>query len=356
MPSPSRQSAMRASRLSAATSLPGPAASSAATAARAVGAGLLAVSLAGCVVHESDGYPQREEKRFTVKATPDVKLATFDGSIVIRGWDRDEVSVEIEKRGRDKAAVDDIEIVTEQKGDVISLEARQKGGAAKRSYGIGVLHTMSLTARLVASVPTGSNLIVRTGDGSIRVEHVNGKVELRSGDGSVTGRDLSGDVFAHTEDGSIRLEGIDGRCDVASDDGSITVQGRLDTLRVSTEDGSVVVKALAGSRITRDWSLTTGDGSMVLYVAEGLGATVDAEARDGSVRLDSALAFDRGGSDRARNVLRGRLGPGGPRLVLRSGDGSIRVRRLPGDMAPPPPPPPPAPPKPPAPPDLPVER
>ena len=83
----------------------------------------------------------REEKRFTVKGSPDVKLATFDGSIVIRGWDRDEVSVEIEKRGRDKAAVDDIEIVTEQKGNVDPPRGPAEGGAAKRSYGIGCCTT-----------------------------------------------------------------------------------------------------------------------------------------------------------------------------------------------------------------------
>jgi len=319
-------------------------------------AGLLATTqLAGCVVHEMDGYPQREEKRFSIKGTPDVKLATFDGSIVVRGWDRDEVSIEIEKRGRDKAAVDDIEIASEQNGNVISVEAKRKG-SAKRSYGIGVFHQMSLTARLVASVPTGSNLIIRTDDGSIRVEHVTGKIELRSADGSVTGRDLTGDIFAHTEDGSIRLEGIDGRCDVASDDGSIAVQGRLDALRLTTEDGSVVVKALAGSKITKDWSLSTGDGSMVLYVPEAFGAMLDAEAHDGAVRLDSTLAFDKQAEDRERNILRGRLGAGGPRLLLRSGDGGIRVRRLPGDLMPPPPPGAPRPPNPPPPPDLPVER
>ena len=100
-------------------------------------------------------------------------------------------------------------------------------------------------------MPTGSDLVVRTGDGSIRVEHVNGRVELRSADGSVTGRDLTGDVVAHTEDGAIRLEGVDGKCDVASDDGSIAVQGRFEGLRVSTEDGSVVVRASAGSKIDR---------------------------------------------------------------------------------------------------------
>jgi len=314
---------------------------------------LVAAGLAGCGRIDTDGLRDRQERRFTIKGTPDVRLATFDGSVVIRGWDRDEVSVEIEKRGRDQQALDDIDIVTEQKGNAVAVDVRKKSGEEKHSYSIG-FGGMGKSARLVASVPTGTNLVVRTGDGSIRVEHVNGKVELRSADGGVIGRDLAGDVFAHTEDGAIRLEGVDGRCDLASDDGSIAVQGRLDGLRVSTEDGSVVVKALLGSTIAREWSLSTGDGSMVIYVPDSLGADVDAEARDGSVRFDSSLTLART-DDHGKGILRGRLGPGGSRLMLRSGDGSIRLRRLPGGMPVPPVPPVPPPPAPP-PPDLPVER
>ncbi len=311
----------------------------------------LGAAAAGCVVRvDSDGFRLREEKRFTTRGHPTVQLATFDGAIVVRGWDRDEVSVEIEKRGRDKAAAEAIDVVSEQKGDVVRVEARKKELREDRGYGWTGL---SRSAKLVVSVPSGSDLLVRTGDGSIRVEHVKGRVELRSADGSVTGRELAGDVLAHTEDGSIKLEGIDGKCDVASNDGSIAVQGRFESLRVSTEDGSVVVRADAGSKIDRDWNLSTGDGSLVLYVADGLGAVVDARTGDGSVRLDSDLAFVRDGEDRSRSTLRGRLGAGGPRLVMRTGDGTIRLRRLAGGRTPPAPPEPPAAPTPP---ELPVER
>ncbi len=314
-------------------------------------AAIVAAGAAGCVVRvDTDGVRVREEKRFTTKGRPTVHLATFDGSIVIRGWDRDEISVEIEKRGRDKAAAEAIEVIAEQKGDAVNVEARKKDLSDGKSYQLG-WNGVSRSAKLIVSVPAGSDLIVRTGDGSIRVDHVNGKVELQSADGSVTGRDLAGDVVAHTEDGSIRLEGVDGKCDVASDDGSIAVQGRLEGLRVSTEDGSVVVRAAAGSKMARDWNVSTGDGSMVLYVDDGLDAALDAEARDGAVKLDSGLVFAHESGERSRNTARGRLGAGGPRLVLRSGDGTIRVRRLSGG-----PPPPPPPPHAPAPPDLPVER
>jgi Putative adhesin len=349
---PSRPIAMAATRQPAVSPRPVSIRTGVACVGRLALVAALAAGATGCVVRvDSDGFRLREEKRFTTKGRPTVQLATFDGAIVIRGWDRDEISVEIEKRGRDKAAAEAIEVVADQKGDVVHVEARKKDFGEDRSYGIG-WNGVSRSAKLVVSVPTGSNLVVRTGDGSIRVEHVNGKVELRSGDGSVTGRDLVGDVVAHTEDGAIRLEGIDGKCDVASDDGSIAVQGRLEALRVSAEDGSVVVRASAGSRISRDWSLSTGDGSMTLYLADGLGADLDAQANDGSVKLDSGLSFERlAGDDHSRSSVRGRLGAGGPRLVLRSGDGTIRLRRLPGGPMPPVPPVPPVPPA-----DLPVER
>jgi hypothetical protein len=325
-------------------------------AGRAVLVAVLAVGSAACVVRvDSDGFRVREEKRFATKGRPTVQLATFDGAIVIRGWDRDEVSVEVEKRGPDKAAADAIEVVAEHKGDVVRVEARKKEMAGERSYSVG-WGRLSRSAKMVVSVPTGSDLVVRTGDGSIRVEHVNGRVELKSSDGSVTGRELTGDVVAHTEDGSIRLDGIDGRCDVASQDGSIAVQGRFEGLRVSTEDGSVVVRADAGSKIDRGWNLSTGDGSLVLYVTDGLAADVDARTGDGSVKLDSGLAFSREGGGESRSTLRGRLGPGGPRLVMRTGDGTIRLRRMAGGPGPDlPPPAPPAPPKAPLPPE-PVER
>ena len=64
----------------------------------ALGLGLF--QSAGCVVAvDSHSEIVREEKRFTVQGTPDLRVATFDGSIQIQAWDKPGVLVEIEKRG-----------------------------------------------------------------------------------------------------------------------------------------------------------------------------------------------------------------------------------------------------------------
>ena len=290
------------------------------------GALLAPLALGACVVKvDSNDFRAREEKRFQVTGAPEITLTTFDGPIDVRGWDRDEVFVEIEKRGREKDAVDQIEVVSDQKGNRITLEARQPGG---KKYAFGMLTAMSRSAKLIASIPRGSNIVLRTGDGSISIEQVKGKIELRTSDGSITGLDLSGDLLARTDDGAVRLNSLDGRCDVVTGDGSITLDGRFDFVRARTNDGSVTVKVMPGSLVRENWSLMTGDGNAIVYLPDGLSADLDAESGQGHTRVDQALRIHSDGEG-GKTMLRGTIGEGGGNLRIRTVDGHIFFKRLP---------------------------
>ena len=79
-------------------------------------------SLPGCVDivgADLNKYVERDEKHFAVSGKPDVALTTFDGSIEIRPWDKADVQVVIEKRGRDN---DDV------------ARDRGEGGTARRPH------------------------------------------------------------------------------------------------------------------------------------------------------------------------------------------------------------------------------
>ena len=146
-------------------------------------------------------YSAHEDKRFQVNGTPDLSLTTFDGSVEVRSWDRNEVLIEIEKRAADKTHAEAIPVSAEQSGNTITVEVKKPDGP-QASFGFRV----SPSARIVASVPAHCNLIVRSEDGSIRIERVEGKIDLRSGDGSLTGIDLTGTVRAHTGDGTLTYQ------------------------------------------------------------------------------------------------------------------------------------------------------
>ena len=290
----------------------------------AAGAFAVLVTGPGCidiVGADLGKYVEREEKRFAVAGKPDVSLSTFDGAIEIRPWDKAEVQVVIEKRGRNKEATDAIEVHAEANGNHIEVRV-----TTPRTSGMGFHFNFSRSARLIVSVPASADIKANSGDGAIDIEHVAGRVELRSGDGNIRGRSLGGDVTAHTGDGSIRLDGVNGKLTADTGDGSIIAMGRMTMVHARSGDGSVTIQADKGSAADGDWDITTGDGSVTLAVPEDFGAELDAHTGDGSIRMHDITLSNVTGEIGKRNV-RGRLGSGGPSLRVRTGDGSITLKR-----------------------------
>lgn len=290
---------------------------------------IAALALAGCEVNlNSDGIVSRETKRFDVTGTPTVDLATFDGSIEVHSWDRNQVEVEIEKRAMEQGLVDEMKVTAEQDGNRILLKVT--GPSRRREFdGIQIGVNFSPSARLRVALPRSSELIATSADGSITVEDVTGTLRLTTNDGSVRGSRLSGDVYIRSGDGSIRLDRAEGNLDLETEDGSITVEARAAKLRARTSDGSIRLEVQPDTVMSDDWELQTADGSIVLTLPDGFDAMIDAETRDGAVRGNHRALRDerREGDNREerRRMLRATLGSGGRTLRVRTGDGSIRI-------------------------------
>ena len=287
------------------------------------------LALAGCEVNlNSEGIVSRETKRFTVSGTPEVQLDTFDGSIDVHSWDRNEVEIEIEKRAMEQALVDDMKVTAEQDGNRIVVKVSAPR-SSDRDRGVQIGVHFSPTARLRVALPRNAQLTASSEDGSLVVEDVTGKVTLRTADGSIRASRLSGEIFIRSGDGAIRLDRAEGKLDIETGDGSITLEAKPTALRARTEDGSIRFDIDGGSVMSDDWDLQTGDGSIVLTLPGEFNAVLDAETRDGSVRANHPALRDekREGEDREerRRTLKATLGSGGKTLRVRTGDGSIRI-------------------------------
>jgi hypothetical protein len=270
-------------------------------------------------------FVDRQEKRFTTPGKPEIDLSTFDGSIEVRSWDRSEVLVVIEKRARDKADADTIEVKAAQDGNKVTVDARVPNG--DRHWNINLGWNNSRSAKLIVSVPASSNILAKSGDGSIDIEKVTGTIDLRSGDGSIRARDLTGDLRAHTGDGSIKLEEVNGALDVDTGDGSILATGTFTSVRARSGDGSVTIHAAGGSTATADWNITTGDGSVTLELPDGFAAELDAHTGDGGIRMNDVQVSGVTGA-LGKNTVRGTIGAGGRAVRVRTGDGAITLRRF----------------------------
>jgi DUF4097 and DUF4098 domain-containing protein YvlB len=270
---------------------------------------------------DSQSQIAREEKRFVVSGTASLRVTTFDGSIQIRSWDKPDILVEVEKRGPTRESIDALEIRTEQNGNAIELEVKKPRSESFTGFGIH----RSATARLIVSVPHHIDVRARSGDGSIRIERVNGRIELHTGDGSIHASDVTGEMTFNTGDGSVTVAGAEGRLDLDTGDGGVNVTGKLTSLRLHTGDGSIVYRAEPGTAMADDWEITTGDGGVSLYLPESFDAEMDAHTGGGTIRNELSVTAT-GGGEVNRRIVRGRLGEGGKRLRIRTGDGSIRLR------------------------------
>jgi len=283
---------------------------------------LCATSLGACSINvDNQGFIERQEKRFPVEGVAELNLYTFDGPVEVRGWDRPEVVVEIEKRAEDKEAVDKITVLAEQTGQKIQVDVRHSG----RTTFVGIGSFTSPSARLIVNAPRATNVSVRTGDGSIVAERINGKVELRTADGRVRVTETTGDLLVESSDGSLTLEDVEGRIEARTDDGIIRISGVPDVVRARSGDGSIVLRIRRGAVMTEDWLVATSDGSISAELPTDFNAMIEAEpGSDSRARSDIELA-DQVGGTRDQRSLRGRLGTGGKTFVLRTGDGSIRL-------------------------------
>jgi hypothetical protein len=281
------------------------------------------LALAGCSVNLSaEKLVRREEQRFAVSGRPEVVLKTFDGAIRVESWDRPEVLVIIERQAGDENSLESIEVKSDQQGNRITVEVLKP--EQRRAIDVG-MH-VGRSAALIVSVPRDADVSARSGDGAVALDNIAGRVDVNTGDGAVSVRRSVGDVVVRTGDGAVSLDDVRGQVEVDTGDGAVRIDGVLQRVKARTGDGAVVVRASDGSAAAADWDLETGDGGVTVGLPAAFGAELDARSNDGRVTVNG---FDMTGAtrdDEDRGV-RGRIGSGGSRLTIRTGDGGITVVR-----------------------------
>jgi putative adhesin len=252
---------------------------------------------------------------YDFRGKPTLDLSADDGRVRFHVGPAGRISIEVETVGWSIGPAG-LRLTDSQQGSRIEFAAR---GPHFRWFGFG-----HRGVTIDVTVPREIDLVAHTGDGSVTVDDLEGDLEIRTGDGNVQATGLRGDLRLETGDGTVMATGLDGRLTARTGDGRLRVEGRFDRLDIGTGDGPVEAEAVERSSVAEEWHLTTGDGPLVLRLPAGLAADLDAFTGDGHVSTD--LPIEVRGTMRGGR-LSGRLNGGGGRMVLRTGDGSIRIER-----------------------------
>jgi len=256
------------------------------------------VILAATIVAALPANADEWSKTYNISGRPDLRVETSDANIRVSTWDQNTIEAKVTTT-RYKIGEGGIRVEEHQNGDLVEIDVRYPHHSFTVEWG---QHRVDIEIHM----PREGKVNLRTGDGKIELSGLKGEMDLHSGDGSET------------------LDGIDGKLRASTGDGHITAHGRFDELDLKTGDGHLDVSAGAGSSLASGWRLETGDGNVSLQIPGDLAADVDLHTSDGHIDLDMPVTTQ--GKVR-ENEVRGKLNGGGSLLSIRTGDGSIHLRK-----------------------------
>lgn len=269
--------------------------------------------------------------REAVRAGQWVRIASPNGAVrVTEGGDGlDLTATKVIRRG----TVDDIGFIVRRDADGVTVcavyddtdtcgaDGRLRTGNRPRDWWSGRDVKVDFAVRVPAGVKVraasgngdvsvtggGAEVLASSGNGRVDVTGPGGSVTANSGNGRVTVENARGPVEASTGNGDVRVTTSNGPVNATSGNGDIDVSmGRL--------DGSP------------DMNYSTGNGNVRVAVPAGFGAELDSHTSGGDVTVDFPLTTQ-GRISKSR--LRGRLGSGGGRLTMSSGNGDLAIVQRP---------------------------
>ncbi|HKF04454.1 MAG TPA: DUF4097 family beta strand repeat-containing protein [Candidatus Sulfotelmatobacter sp.] len=251
-----------------------------------------------CLISSLAASAEEWSKTYSLTGRPDLRVETSDANIRVTTWDQNTIEAKVITT-RYKIGEGGIRIEEHQNGNLVELEVRYPHHNFNIEWG---QHKVDVIIQMPRE----------------------GKVNLRTGDGKIEVASLKGEMDLHTGDGSVILDAVDGKLRASTGDGHIQANGRFDELDVKTGDGHVDVRAASGSALTNSWRLETGDGSVSLEVPHDLAADVDLHTSDGHIDLDMPVAAE---GKLRQNEIHGKINGGGSLLTIRTGDGSIHLKK-----------------------------
>jgi DUF4097 and DUF4098 domain-containing protein YvlB len=207
------------------------------------------------------------------------------GSVTVDATDTTETRVEVTGREAEQ-------VVVRQDGDQVSVVAPKQRGSF-----------LGGDARLevVVTLPTSSEVAVRTGSADIDVNGTVAAAQLRSGSGSVDVETVDGPLVVETGSGDVRVRDAhdqarvkSGSGDVALDEAAgVAVSTGSGDVRLALTHGPAVVKTGSGDlkvgESHADVSLSTGSGDLVLDRARRGRVTVKGASGDVLVGVPTGL-------------------------------------------------------------------
>ena len=272
-----------------------------------------AVMAAGFVLAASPAHANRIEKHFAVQNKPKITVRNSTGRIQVKAWTKNEVQVAW-TNASGKTAVE-----TEQAGNRVEIATRTIG----ENVSAGDLKT-----DFEITVPTESELNVRTDSGNVTVESIHGDMTFDTVGANLQLSDVDGYMVVKTIDGSLVCTRCSGKLEASSISGNMQmIQPALDSVRVQTASGNILFD---GSFLSRGiYILKNFSGTIEVHFSSNDSFDLNANSLKGDVVNQASFKPDTHGSSHPSskwgNSLVGTMNDGRAKVELSSFSGTIKI-------------------------------
>jgi DUF4097 and DUF4098 domain-containing protein YvlB len=250
-----------------------------------------------------------------------LELRNHAGEVVIRSWNRNQVRVRASYSSDDR-----VKIFSSASTLNIKSEARH-GHPDAVDYELTVPDWMGVDLwgfyTDISVDGVGNDVRVETLEGDIEVRNSRGEIYLQSVEGDVVVQRSGGRLAVHNVDGEVNVLDFEGGLVAESIDGDITVEGVSSaSVEAKTVDGDI----LYAGAIADDgrYKLTTHDGDVVVRIPNDANATVSVATFDGEFEAEFPVQLEGTQASRKFNFV---IGNGSARLELHTFAGDIQLLR-----------------------------
>jgi DUF4097 and DUF4098 domain-containing protein YvlB len=278
-----------------------------------VRAGTLGVAMAGFIFAASPARADRMEKHFAVQNKPKVTVRNSTGRIQVKAWSKNEVQV-VWTNASGKVVVE-----TEEAGNRVEVDTRANADGVSAE---------DCKTDFEITVPTESELNVRTDSGNVTVDSVHGDMTFDTVGANLQLSDVDGYMVVKTIDGSLVCNRCSGKLEANSISGNVQMlQPTLDSVRVQTSSGNIFFD---GSFLSRGiYIMKNFNGTIEVHFTPSDSFDVNATSLKGDVINQASFKPDTHGTPHAESKwghsLFGTMNEGHAKVELSSFSGTIKI-------------------------------
>jgi len=279
---------------------------------------------------EDSSYMILHEKTFNTMPGKNFKLRAYSGDVTITTSDEPQVYIKIFGNDRAEKKVK-FDFNESDEGVTITAVGHDNWNFFNLGRGIKL--------RFEIRLPRTYNAKVSSSGGDIRLEDLNGRIELGSSGGDIIIRNTNGSAIVSTSGGEVNLDSTTGNLDLKTSGGDIKSVGFNGDISAFTSGGSIILKggngkidaSTSGGDIELDYTgqnmgihLETSGGDITLKLPHDFSANARMSTSGGSIHCDFP-------GNNVTNISSGKyeadLNNGGNELTAKTSGGNISVSK-----------------------------